>query len=151
MCHDILGHIASAEGAAIAVLDVHKSGILAPGCIFAPAIASTVIAPTGVLTSRAIDGVLHSVLNPDACSAVPRCHTVHHCSNFDAEEFLAPAQPLEVINFATLCEADLVQLRSLKFNATRHGVLDGELDCSLSCLSSIYPLQSSTIRDRQQR
>ena len=47
----MLGHVASSEGAALAIRDLHDRGLCAPHCTFVPRVSSTLIAPTAVLYS----------------------------------------------------------------------------------------------------
>ncbi|CAE8634756.1 unnamed protein product, partial [Polarella glacialis] len=47
--HEILGHVASAEGVAATIADLIDRRVCRPGCIFVPAAAGTFFAPTAAL------------------------------------------------------------------------------------------------------
>jgi hypothetical protein len=132
--HEILGHVASAEGAGLAIRDLKQKGLCASDCVFVPRIAETLIAPTGALPTTALDSIVHRFLNGGNGSL--RCGVKHHCQRFPREALLAPPQAFESLNFeasgadfetanATPGEEFGVQRRTLVFHAARDGRVDG--------------------------
>mmetsp|Transcript_1161 Transcript_1161/g.1416 ORF Transcript_1161/g.1416 Transcript_1161/m.1416 type:complete len:547 (-) Transcript_1161:217-1857(-) len=132
--HEILGHVASAEGAGLAVRDLKQKGLCAWDCLFVPRIAETLIAPTSILPTTALDSIVHRFLNGGDGSL--RCGIKHHCQRFPREALLAPPQAFERLDFeasradydtanATPGEEFGVQRRTLVFHAARDGRVDG--------------------------
>ncbi|KAK3248753.1 hypothetical protein CYMTET_41793 [Cymbomonas tetramitiformis] len=122
--HEILGHIASAEGAAVAIRDLVDRGLCAPGCAFIPRAAATLIAPTEALHVGPLDRVLHRYLNGSGEEV--RTQVRHHCRRFPRGNLLAPPQPFEELCFGGLSEPGACrQRRQLEFRAQRAGVVDG--------------------------
>lgn len=81
--HEILGHIASAEGVVKAIRELRtRPGLLAPSCCFVPCAAMTMIAPT-------------SPLPPQAGVAPPVTSCMYHVGQFPAGSVLATPQPME--------------------------------------------------------
>ena len=66
--HEILGHVASSEGVALAIQDLHRQQLCAPGCVFVPCAAQTLLAPCGALPSTPLDAVVHRYLNGGPCA-----------------------------------------------------------------------------------
>ena len=77
--HEILGHVASAEGACRAIHDLRSRGKCAPGCAFVPRRAATMLAPTFKLDATALDGVVHRALNGHRTL---RRDVKYHCRRF---------------------------------------------------------------------
>jgi hypothetical protein len=132
--HEILGHIASAEGAGLAIRDLKQKGICAPDCVFVPRVAETLIAPTTVLPTTALDCIVHRFLNGGNGSL--RTRVKHHCQRFPHEALMAAPQAFERLDFqqagadfessnATPGESFGVQRRTLVFSAERDGRVDG--------------------------
>ena len=122
--HEILGHVASAEGACRAIHDLRSRGKCAPGCAFVPRRAATMLAPTFKLDATALDGVVHRALNGHRTL---RKDVKYHCRRFPRAYLAAPAKPLEVLRFDAPRVDDLLapQAKTLKFDVSGEGVVDG--------------------------
>jgi hypothetical protein len=57
--HEILGHVASAEGVVGALLDLHRRGVCRPGALFVPQAAGTMLCPTSPLQLSMLEGLVH--------------------------------------------------------------------------------------------
>jgi len=126
--HEILGHIASAEGAVKAIQDLHAQGLLAPDCVFVPAVARTMLAPTEVLSNEPVASVMHRMFNmfvTNSNCGKPRRNVRHHCVRFPTSSYLARPQPFEHLDFAKLGSEPLTRKTVLHFTAERDAVLDG--------------------------
>ena len=84
--HEILGHVASSEGAVGAIADLHERGLIAAaddagagGCAFIPAAAGTMLTPTSPVSG---DRSLLEELVHRYCELQSKCHL---CSEFSIE------------------------------------------------------------------
>lgn len=125
LVHEVLGHIASAEGAALAVADLVDRGLCAPNCIFVPSAAGTLFAPTAQLRLTQLEKVLNSYYNPRG-ERLLKSRTKYHARNFDTDAMLAEAQPFEWLAFnAPTSELTGRRSRRVVFVTDQDGDFDG--------------------------
>ena len=95
--HEILGNIASAEGAIKAVNELRgREGLGSKGLRILPAAAGTMIAPTSVLEPNLIERLLMYERTGRSHAQARHMYSVR---GFPASNFLAPPQPMEWLDF----------------------------------------------------
>ena len=128
--HEILGHVASSEGVAAAIDDLTARGLCSPaGCHFVPQAASTLIAPTERLSLSVLEQLLCYHTNG---SGALQPQLKYHARHFPTAKLIAPAQPMEFIDFHHAATSGTSQLgglhqRRLEFRTERAAVFDGLL------------------------
>jgi hypothetical protein len=119
--HEILGNIASAEGAVHAVNELRaRRGLTNRRCTILPAAAGTLLVPTFALEPCLVERLL--MFERTGCS-VAEARTLHAVRNFPSDAFVATPQPLEWLDF----NRDLPYLshRVCAFRTRRAGRFDG--------------------------
>lgn len=119
--HEILGHIASAEGVGAAILDLSCRSLLAPDCVFVPCRAVTMFAPTKEIECSLEEQLLNRKYGGEMIDL--RCDTKYHAARFSEESFLATPAIFEDLNFGVGMQ--LEQTRTVEFHTTCDGVFDG--------------------------
>jgi len=95
--HEILGNIASAEGAIKAVNELRgREGLGSKGLRILPAAAGTMLVPTSVLEPNLIERLLMYQRTGRSHAQARHMYTVR---GFPAANFLAPPQPMEWLDF----------------------------------------------------
>lgn len=120
--HEILGHVASAEGVASAIQDIKSRGILNRNCVFIPKAAETVFSPTSCLDMSPLECIVSRYYTGYE-DIVPK--TKYHVRNFPESVILAPHQPLERIVFSVDSPVLMRQVHECEFRTTKAGVFDG--------------------------
>lgn len=120
--HEILGHVASAEGVASAIHNIKSRGILSPKCVFVPKAAETVFSPASRLELNPLEKIV-SLYYSNAEDITPK--TKYHVRNFPAEHIMAPPQPLERMVFSMDEPIVMRQEHECEFLVTKDGLFDG--------------------------
>lgn len=120
--HELLGHVASAEGVALTISDIIHRGLCQSQCVFIPSAAATFFAPTSALELSVLEQALNCFHNN---GRQLQSQTKYNVLRFNSQAFLAAPQALEKLEFRQ--GADLVGRRhhSVEFTTTRGGVFDG--------------------------
>ena len=119
--HEILGNIASAEGAIHAINELRaRQGLTRRTCRVLPLGASTMLAPTMALTPSIVERLL-SFEKTGRWSAQPR--SLYAMRGFPFDHFLATPQPLERLDFNQ--RLPHVNTRTCTFTTCRAGFFDG--------------------------
>eukprot|EP00746_Dinoflagellata_sp_MGD_P154957 gnl/MRDRNA2_/MRDRNA2_85131_c1_seq6.p1 gnl/MRDRNA2_/MRDRNA2_85131_c1~~gnl/MRDRNA2_/MRDRNA2_85131_c1_seq6.p1 ORF type:complete len:518 (+),score=85.28 gnl/MRDRNA2_/MRDRNA2_85131_c1_seq6:1-1554(+) len=119
--HEILGHIASSEGAVDVILDLQRRKLLTHDCIFVPRRAVTLFAPTEQIQLTCLERILH--LNANRSGTGILSLTKYHVKRFPKHMTLATAAVFEDLDFAGDLQAQ--QRRVVEFFTDRSGVFDG--------------------------
>lgn len=119
--HEILGHIAGAEGVGAAISDLCHRGLLAPDCVFVPRRAVTMFAPTKEIEPSLEEQLLSRKFGGEMVDL--RCETKYHARRFSEDSFLAAPAIFEDLNFGA--GMPLEQTGNVDFDTTSDGVFDG--------------------------
>jgi hypothetical protein len=119
--HEILGHIASAEGAVGAIQDLRRRSLLTPDCKFIPSTAMTMFMPTEQIEFSCLERILQ--MHSSGYESDIRCRTKYHALRFPARAALAEPALFEYLDFG----GDLQdrQRRWTEFYTLRDGIFDG--------------------------
>ncbi|CAE8630778.1 unnamed protein product [Polarella glacialis] len=143
--HEILGHVASCEGVSLTIADLVDRRLCNPGCVFVPAAAGTLFAPTAQLQLSQLEQILNCYHNGE-CSLKPQ--TKYHAVRFDPDALLSASQTFEWLNFcAPSSELKGCQERSVVFVTSRDALFDGlhfHLLVNLDETTTIDTLESET-------
>jgi len=119
--HEILGNVASAEGAIIAINELHgRNGLTSHACRVLPIGAGTLLAPTSVLTPCVVERLL--MFQKTGCS-MARPKRLYAARGVPSENFLAPPQLLEWLDFRK--HVPVMSTRTCRFHTDRAGWFDG--------------------------
>mmetsp|Transcript_40839 Transcript_40839/g.112278 ORF Transcript_40839/g.112278 Transcript_40839/m.112278 type:complete len:272 (+) Transcript_40839:168-983(+) len=120
--HEILGNIASAEGAIHAINDLHaRHGLASRSCRVLPLAAGTLLTPTMMLEPCVLERLL--LFERSGClAAKPRA--LYATRGFPSERFLAEPQPFEWLDF-NRPHLPHVSTRTCTFVTHREGFFDG--------------------------
>mmetsp|Transcript_30646 Transcript_30646/g.67097 ORF Transcript_30646/g.67097 Transcript_30646/m.67097 type:complete len:472 (+) Transcript_30646:995-2410(+) len=119
--HEILGHVASSEGAVKAIRELRaRAGLASKSCVVLPSEAGTMLAPTLQLEPSLLERLLQY---SETGYSETHEQGMYHARGFPPSAFLAPAQPMEwhCFNGELLCR----QRRVLRFRTTADGRFDG--------------------------
>ncbi len=123
--HEILGHIASAEGVLRALSELRaRPGLLLPHCSFVPRAAGTMIAPTSRLDAAEEEALLRRTSLGARC-ALDSPPALLHVHGFPAGRVLAPPQQMEWYRFEMGSGLKLKHAHTLHFVTEAEGWLDG--------------------------
>ena len=90
--HEILGHVASAEGVVGAIRELRaRPSLTTPSCIFLPRAAGTFIAPTWAFSPTLLERLVHF----SDTRGQQRPAGMYHTVGFPISKLIAPAQPME--------------------------------------------------------
>ena len=119
--HEILGHIASSEGAVGAIRELRRRpGLAAKGCKVIPSAAGTMLAPTSVFHPNVLERL---ILHHNIGSTAAEVGSIYSAEGFPRECVLAPAQAMEWHDFNG--ELPLQQTRHLAFTTAVAGWFNG--------------------------
>jgi hypothetical protein len=118
--HEILGHVASSEGAAAAILDLRSRALATADCRFVPLRARTLLTPTERVELSTVERVLQMQLTN---SRDLLCKSRYLVENFPANLGLAAPGVFESLDFAGDLHAS--QDRLMEFVTDRAAVFDG--------------------------
>ena len=119
--HEILGHIASSEGAVGAIRELRqRPGLAAAGCRVLPSAAGTMLAPTSVFHPNVLERL---ILHHETGSTAAEVGNIYSADGFPRECVLAPAQAMEWHDFNG--ELPLHQTRHLSFITAVAGWFNG--------------------------
>lgn len=119
--HEILGHIASAEGVVGAILDLRRRSLLAQDCKFIPSEAMTMFMPTEQIELSCLERILH--MHSNDCASGIRCCTKYHALRFPLSASLAAPALFEFLDFGGDLQSR--QRRSTEFRTLRDAIFDG--------------------------
>jgi len=123
LVHEILGHVASAEGVALTIADLVERRLCSPDCIFVPEAAGTLFAPTSKLVLDPLEEVLHFYFNGKS-GLYPL--QKYHVRCFSRNDMMAPLQRFEWLEFNASAEKlRAPRYRKVIFITERDGVFDG--------------------------
>merc|ERR1712216_227238 len=118
--HEILGDVASSEGAAAAILNLRSRSLTTDNCLFVPRRARTLLTPTERVDLTTVERVLqmHHTNSRDL-----NCNSRYLVDNFPAHLGLAAPGVFESLDFAGELRAS--QDRQVEFVTDRAAVFDG--------------------------
>ena len=144
--HELLGHIASAEGVVETLQALRRRGLCTERCAFIPSSAGTLFAPTSKLEASSLEKVLHCFFNAESRIQV---QTKYHARGFDAARLMARPRFFELLEFSVegLATLEHTCRSRVVFITEKEGEFDGlhfHLHVQLDQLTEIDTLSSAT-------
>jgi hypothetical protein len=123
--HEVLGHIASAEGVVRTIAELRaRPGLTAPDCTFVPRAAGTLIAPTARLDESQAAALLQHA-SAGASAALDAPPVLVHVIGYPRSALLAPAQLMEWYEFGGAASLPEQTSSRLLFRTIADGHFDG--------------------------
>lgn len=119
--HELLGHVASSEGAVETMAHFLTRDLCTADCIFLPHAAGTFFAPTSRLQLSDLEEVLSACFNGELGV---RPEMKYHARCFDTSYHMAPAQAFEWLDFKDATSLQSCRRRRVTF-VTSSGHFDG--------------------------
>lgn len=120
--HEILGHVASAEGVVSAMQDLKDRKLLTKDCVFVPKAVSTMFSPCTAVEFTRLERVVQQYYHG---TDEIKTRTKYHARNFPPSAILAPPQALEHLEFSVNIELNQNQTHDCEFRTNKEGAFYG--------------------------